>query len=63
MSPTELHAFQLARAQELINSAPADIEHVGSALDGNGQAVVEIDELEHHDVCACWQNSSGLIAK
>jgi hypothetical protein len=45
MSPSELHAFQLARAQELINSAPADIEHVGSALDGNGQAVVEIDEL------------------
>jgi hypothetical protein len=45
MGPAELHAFQLAGTQELINSAPTDIEHIGSASDGYGQAIVEIDEL------------------
>jgi len=45
MGPTELHALQLAGAQELIDSAPTDIEHVGGAIDGNGQAIVEVDEL------------------
>jgi hypothetical protein len=45
MRPTELDPFQLAHAQEFINSAPTDIEHMGSSIDGNGQAIVEIDEL------------------
>jgi len=31
------------RAQELTDGAPTDVEHAGSALDGNGQAIVEID--------------------
>ena len=45
MGPSEFHAPQLAGAQELVHSAPTDIEHVGSSIDGNGQAIVEIDEL------------------
>ena len=45
MGPPELHAPQLACAQEFIHSAPTDIEQVGSSIDGNGQAIVEIDEL------------------
>jgi hypothetical protein len=45
MCPPELQALQLACAQEFIHSAPTDIEQVGSAINGNGQAIVEIDEL------------------
>jgi hypothetical protein len=45
MGPPELRALQLACAQAFIHSAPTDIEQVGSAIDGNGQAIVEIDEL------------------
>jgi hypothetical protein len=45
MGPPELHALQLACAQEFVHSTPTDIEHVGSSIDGNGQAIVEIDEL------------------
>ena len=45
MGPPELHTLQLAGAQEFVHSAPTDIEHVGSAIDSNGQAIVEIDEL------------------
>jgi hypothetical protein len=33
-------------------------EHVGSAIDGNGQAIVEIDWV--NVTTACWQNSSNL---
>ena len=45
MGPPELHTLQLPGAQEFIHSAPTDIEHVGSAIDSNGQAIVEIDEV------------------
>jgi hypothetical protein len=45
MGPPKLHALQLASAQEFVHSAPTDIEHVGSSFDGNGQAIVEINEL------------------
>lgn len=45
MGPPKLHALQLAGAQEFVHSTPTDIEHVGSSIDGNGHAIVEIDEL------------------
>jgi hypothetical protein len=45
MGPTELHALQLAGAQEFVDGAATDIEQLGSAIDGNGQAIVEIDEV------------------
>jgi hypothetical protein len=44
MGPPELQAPQLACAQD-IHSAPTDIEQMGSAIDGSGQAIVEIDKL------------------
>jgi hypothetical protein len=43
MRPPELDALELAGAQELVDRAPADIEHFGSAIDGEGQAIFEID--------------------
>jgi hypothetical protein len=45
MGPPELQALQFACAQEFIHSAPTDIDQAGSAIDGNRQAIVEIDEL------------------
>jgi hypothetical protein len=43
MRPAELDALELAGAQELVDRRSADIEHFGSAIDGDGQAVVESD--------------------
>jgi hypothetical protein len=42
MGPPELDALQIAGAQELVDSAvPTDTEHFGSAINGDGQAIVE----------------------
>jgi hypothetical protein len=45
MGPTQFDALQLDCAQKFINSASADIENVGSAINGHGQPVIEIHKM------------------
>jgi hypothetical protein len=63
MGPTKLHALQLAGAQEFVHSAPTDIEHMGSAFDGNGQAVIEIDEVHATTFAHAGKNKRNSNAK
>jgi len=63
MGPTELHALQLASAQEFVHGAPTDIEQLGSAIDGNGQAIIEMDEGNATTFAHAGKNRRNLMLK
>ena len=63
MRPTELHALQLAGAQEFVHGAPTDIEHIGSAIDGNGQAIIEIDGVNATTFAHADKNRKNSLGK
>ena len=60
MSSTQFHALQLPGAQEFVHSAPTDIEQVRSAVDGNGQTIVEIDWVKITTFAHAGKNRRNL---
>jgi hypothetical protein len=63
MGSAEFDPLQLAGAQQFIDSAATDIEHVGSAVNGNGKAIFEVDKLDVATFAHGDKNRRNLIVK
>jgi hypothetical protein len=60
---TDLDALQFTGAQKFVDSAPTDIEDAGGTLDGDGQSVIKIDEMNVPTLAHDDKNRRRLFLK